>query len=300
MSCERQSTWRQFDIRGPAARPAPRCSRPAPAPARPGRSARWSTRYVAEGVATLEQMLVVTFGRAASQELRERVREQLVEAERALADPGRGRPRPTCSPCCSTRPPTSAAPRGTAARATRWRRSTPPPSPPPTSSASWCCASLGVAGDTDSGASAGREPRRPGGRGRRRPLPPPLRATSTDVPPFNRAEALPLARAAVGDPQARLEPARRRRRTTAGRPRVALRRRRPRRGRPPQAAARRPVATTTCSAGSPTPCRPTDAPAAAADAAAAGRSCWSTSSRTPTRCSGRSSTGPSPGTPRWC
>ncbi len=43
------------------------------------------TRFVAEGVALLEQMLVVTFGRAASQELRERVREQLVEAERALA-----------------------------------------------------------------------------------------------------------------------------------------------------------------------------------------------------------------------
>ena len=45
------------------------------------------TRYVAEGVVTLEQMLIVTFGRAASQELRERVRAQLVEAERALADP---------------------------------------------------------------------------------------------------------------------------------------------------------------------------------------------------------------------
>src|SRR4051794_11977624 len=42
------------------------------------------TRYVAEGVARLEQMLVVTFGRAASQELRERVRAQLVEAERVL------------------------------------------------------------------------------------------------------------------------------------------------------------------------------------------------------------------------
>ena len=45
------------------------------------------TRYVAEGVATLPEMLVVTFGRAASQELRARVREQLVAAERALADP---------------------------------------------------------------------------------------------------------------------------------------------------------------------------------------------------------------------
>ena len=43
------------------------------------------TRYVAEGVASLDEMLVVTFGRAASQELRERVRAQLVEAERLLA-----------------------------------------------------------------------------------------------------------------------------------------------------------------------------------------------------------------------
>ena len=46
------------------------------------------TRFVAEGRARLDEMLVVTFGRAASQELRERVRAQLVEAERALADPG--------------------------------------------------------------------------------------------------------------------------------------------------------------------------------------------------------------------
>jgi exodeoxyribonuclease V beta subunit len=45
------------------------------------------TRYVAEGVATLDEMLVITSGRAASQELRERVRDQLVQAEQALADP---------------------------------------------------------------------------------------------------------------------------------------------------------------------------------------------------------------------
>ena len=44
------------------------------------------TRYVAEGHAKLDEMLVVTFGRAASQELRERVRAQLVEAERVLSD----------------------------------------------------------------------------------------------------------------------------------------------------------------------------------------------------------------------
>ena len=46
------------------------------------------TRYVAEGVVTLPEMLVVTFGRAASQELRARVREQLVQAERVLATGG--------------------------------------------------------------------------------------------------------------------------------------------------------------------------------------------------------------------
>ncbi len=45
------------------------------------------TRYVAEGIATLDQLLVITFGRAASQELRERVRGHLVNAERVLAHP---------------------------------------------------------------------------------------------------------------------------------------------------------------------------------------------------------------------
>jgi exodeoxyribonuclease V beta subunit len=44
-------------------------------------------RYVAEEGVPLDQLLVITFGRAASQELRERVRDQLVAAERALADP---------------------------------------------------------------------------------------------------------------------------------------------------------------------------------------------------------------------
>ncbi|WP_237111649.1 UvrD-helicase domain-containing protein [Nocardioides sp. WS12] len=43
------------------------------------------TRYVAEEGIPLEQLLVVTFGRAASQELREQVRRQLVEAEQALS-----------------------------------------------------------------------------------------------------------------------------------------------------------------------------------------------------------------------
>lgn len=45
------------------------------------------TRYIADGAATLDQMLLITFGRAASQELRERVRCQIVDAVRAFADP---------------------------------------------------------------------------------------------------------------------------------------------------------------------------------------------------------------------
>jgi exodeoxyribonuclease V beta subunit len=46
-----------------------------------------ATRYVAEGVAELPELLLVTFGRAATSELRDRVRERLVSAERALREP---------------------------------------------------------------------------------------------------------------------------------------------------------------------------------------------------------------------
>ncbi|MBA2554964.1 MAG: UvrD-helicase domain-containing protein, partial [Geodermatophilaceae bacterium] len=45
-----------------------------------------ATRYVAEGVADLSQLMLVTFGRAATQELRERTRERLTSAARGLAD----------------------------------------------------------------------------------------------------------------------------------------------------------------------------------------------------------------------
>src|SRR4051812_42353028 len=46
-----------------------------------------AARYVAEGHAELSQLMLVTFGRAATQELRERVRDRLVATERALRDP---------------------------------------------------------------------------------------------------------------------------------------------------------------------------------------------------------------------
>ena len=45
-----------------------------------------TARYVAEGVAELSQLMLVTFGNAASRELRDRVRERLVSAERGLRD----------------------------------------------------------------------------------------------------------------------------------------------------------------------------------------------------------------------
>ena len=46
-----------------------------------------AARYVAEGQVTLPQLMLVTFGRAATRELRERVRERLVVVERGLTDP---------------------------------------------------------------------------------------------------------------------------------------------------------------------------------------------------------------------
>ena len=46
-----------------------------------------ATRYVAEGVADLSELMLITFGRAATSELRDRVRERLVATERSLRDP---------------------------------------------------------------------------------------------------------------------------------------------------------------------------------------------------------------------
>lgn len=46
-----------------------------------------ATRYVAQGHARLTELLLVTFGRAATSELRDRVRARLVATERALRDP---------------------------------------------------------------------------------------------------------------------------------------------------------------------------------------------------------------------
>ncbi|MFI5509156.1 exodeoxyribonuclease V subunit beta [Mycobacterium sp. NPDC051804] len=77
-----------FDLLGPL--PTPRSTTVLEASAGTGKTfalAGLVTRYVAEGVATLDQMLLITFGRAASQELRERVRSQILEALQAFDDP---------------------------------------------------------------------------------------------------------------------------------------------------------------------------------------------------------------------
>ena len=162
------------------------------------------TRYVAEGVATLDQMLVVTFGRAASQELRERVRAQLVEAERALAAPERDREPSDLVDLLLDAPPAELE-----LRRQRLRDALGAFDAATIATTHQFChlvlRSLGVAGDTDSNATLVED------------LDDLLAEVVDDLylrafgdldgdPPFSHREALRLARAAVGDPQARLEP----------------------------------------------------------------------------------------------
>jgi exodeoxyribonuclease V beta subunit len=76
-----------FDLLGPL--PAERSTTVLQASAGTGKTfalAGLVTRYLAEGEATLDQMLLITFSRAASQELRERVRRQIVDAVVAFDD----------------------------------------------------------------------------------------------------------------------------------------------------------------------------------------------------------------------
>jgi exodeoxyribonuclease V beta subunit len=79
---------RRFDLLG--ALPAPGTTTVLEASAGTGKTfalAGLVTRYIAEGVATLDQMLLITFGRAATQELRDRVRRQIAHALAAFDDP---------------------------------------------------------------------------------------------------------------------------------------------------------------------------------------------------------------------
>src|SRR6476620_10522286 len=80
----------RFDVSGPL--PEPRSTTVLEASAGTGKTfalASLVTRYIAEGVATLDQMLLITFSRAATQELRNRVRRQLVDAAAAEEQPDR-------------------------------------------------------------------------------------------------------------------------------------------------------------------------------------------------------------------
>ena len=81
-------TPRRFDLLGPL--PAPRSTTVLEASAGTGKTfalAGLVTRYIAEGQATLDQMLLITFSRAATQELRDRVRRQIAHALAAFDDP---------------------------------------------------------------------------------------------------------------------------------------------------------------------------------------------------------------------
>ncbi len=78
----------RFDLCGPL--PAPGTTTVLEASAGTGKTftlAGLVTRYVAEGIAALDEMLLVTFGRSATQELRERIREALQDAVQAIEHP---------------------------------------------------------------------------------------------------------------------------------------------------------------------------------------------------------------------
>ncbi|MCL8025434.1 UvrD-helicase domain-containing protein [Nocardioides bruguierae] len=161
------------------------------------------TRYVAEDGVPLAEMLVVTFGRAASQELRERVHAQLSEAAAALAEDA---PEPTEPLLRRLRETT---PQERAVRRRRLARALADFDAATIATTHQFCGlvldSLGVAGDTDARAHLVEDLEdltrevvddlylRAFGR-------------RDDPPVFSRKDALELARAAVGDPQAHLLP----------------------------------------------------------------------------------------------
>ena len=251
------------------------------------------TRYVAEQGVPLDQLLVITFGRAASQELRERVRDQLVQAERALADPASAdRDHPVIAALLSE---------DVELRHRRLRDALASFDAATIATTHQFCQtvlrSLGVAGDTDTGATLVES------------LDDLVVEVVDDVylrrfghlsqaPPFGRDVALTLARTVVGDAHAVLAAAGDGRH---GSPRPARGWTSPTRCGPRSTAASGDSGscpTTTSSAGSPTR-SPTTTRRPASGCGSGGRSCWSTSSRTPTPSSGRSSIAPSRATPPW-
>jgi exodeoxyribonuclease V beta subunit len=90
MTAPTSKTLPQFDLLGPL----PQGTTVLEASAGTGKTftiAALAARFVAEGVARLDEMLIVTFSRAATQELRDRVRERLVAVHDGLRDPAAAR-----------------------------------------------------------------------------------------------------------------------------------------------------------------------------------------------------------------
>ena len=104
-----------------------------------------TTRYIAEDDLPIDRLLVMTFTRMATGELRERVRDRLVRAFDGLADVLAGRPPPQGDDIVRLLADVAAPSRSCGA--TGWARrsptSTPPPSRRPTDSA--CRSSTGSA-----------------------------------------------------------------------------------------------------------------------------------------------------------
>jgi exodeoxyribonuclease V beta subunit len=170
------------------------------------------TRYVAEGRALLDDMLLITFSRAASQELRERVRDQLVRAAEALDDPARADDALLAHLVAGTADELDQ-------RRLRLRDALAGFDAATIATTHQFCQlvlrSLGVAGDTDAGVSLVENLDE-------------LVAEIVDdlylqrfgdvkdAPPFNRAQALELAHEVVRNPRTRLTPADPPAGTTAG------------------------------------------------------------------------------------
>ncbi|WP_246104003.1 UvrD-helicase domain-containing protein, partial [Pseudonocardia saturnea] len=167
-----------------------------------------ATRYVAEGIAGLDRLMLVTFGRDATQELRERVRERLVGTERALAAVLAGAAVPDTDPVVALL--AAGDPADVERRRARLAEASASFDAATIATTHQFCmqmlAGLGVAGDNDPEAEFVEH----------------VDDVVTEVvddfyvrkyanpdagrPAFTRAEALALARRAVADPQAELEP----------------------------------------------------------------------------------------------
>ncbi len=81
----------RFDLAGPLPGPGTTVLEASAGTGKTYAVAALATRYVAEDIAPLDRMLVITFSRAATQELRDRVRERFVLVAEILAEPDRAR-----------------------------------------------------------------------------------------------------------------------------------------------------------------------------------------------------------------